>query len=116
LIVERRGKILLPSRKYEEQIIWSISQYLQAMQKIGVQTPIAIMLSLVNAEGTYMGTDSPTDAEVPIDSEFVDCPVILIEEFNTDIPSVLKPMFDCIWNACGFPHSQNYKDGNWNPR
>ena len=33
---------------------------------------------------------------------------------DEDISKLVKPIFDSIWNACGFSHSLNYnKEGIW---
>ena len=53
----------------------------------------------------------------PIDREILVLPDIVIEDYPDCIASTLKPVFDTIWNACGFPRSLNYNDeGEWAPR
>ena len=38
----------------------------------------------------------------------------MIESFDFESSKVMKPIFDAVWNACGYPGSQNYDDsGNW---
>ena len=41
-------------------------------------------------------------------------PDVMIESYNDKIEHILKPIFDTVWNACGFKRSKNYdKDGKW---
>jgi hypothetical protein len=38
----------------------------------------------------------------------------IVQDFSIDPVKVLKPMFDFVWNACGFEESRNFdKDGKW---
>jgi hypothetical protein len=54
---------------------------------------------------------NPTD---PIDRDALLLPDVIAEEFDVDVPKLLKPVFDGLWNACGYPRSLNYDDeGNW---
>ena len=44
-------------------------------------------------------------------------PDVLIENFDNDLIQKLKPLFDIVWNSCGYPRSLNYdNEGNWNPQ
>ena len=41
-------------------------------------------------------------------------PEIVIEDYEVSAKDILRPCFDSIWNACGFPRSLNYNDaGEW---
>lgn len=44
-------------------------------------------------------------------------PEILVESFSEPPGKILRPLFDLVWNACGFPKSKNFDDkGNWFPQ
>ncbi len=43
------------------------------------------------------------DEHHPIDRDTVLLPDILIDSLNVDVPQVMKPIFDAVWNACGLP-------------
>jgi hypothetical protein len=54
------------------------------------------------------------DPGYAIDSETLVLPEALVEDFATPPTQILKPIFDLIWNACGFSGSENFDlDGNW---
>ena len=46
------------------------------------------------------------------------CPdVLMLEDLSKEIDIVLKPLFDSIWNACGYTKSVNFdNEGKFNPR
>jgi hypothetical protein len=53
----------------------------------------------------------------PIKEEHLILPESVVENFNAPLSKVLKPMFDLIWNACGFLKSKNFDDeGNRKPQ
>jgi hypothetical protein len=51
----------------------------------------------------------------PIDRDSLVVPEILVESFDFDAAQIMKPAFDTVWNAAGFPRSMNYdeKTGKW---
>ncbi len=48
--------------------------------------------------------------EHEIDRDILLLPEVIIENYDTTPEDVLKPCFDAMWNACGFPRSPNYDD------
>ena len=49
-----------------------------------------------------------------IDREILLLPETIVESYETKAEKILRPCFDSIWNACGFPKSLNYNDaGDW---
>lgn len=77
-----------------------------------------VMLSLIGVRG-YRMTVPPAafDEGEPIDRDDLVVPEILVEEYETDprsVASLLRPAFDAVWTACGYPRSPNYDpDGRW---
>ena len=35
-------------------------------------------------------------------------PELFVEDFESDVETMLKPIFDQIWNACGYSGPKNY--------
>lgn len=55
--------------------------------------------------------------DYPIDKNILQLPEVYIEDFSNDIATSLKPLFDMIWNACGYERSVNYDEkGEWKGR
>ena len=49
----------------------------------------------------------------PIDRNDLVIPELMLEELNDDPAKVMKPIFDAVWNASGWPRCMNYdNDGN----
>lgn len=50
----------------------------------------------------------------PIDRDVLLVPEVVVEDFNVASDQVMKPIFDAVWNAAGWPGSHNYDNaGNW---
>ena len=49
-----------------------------------------------------------------IDRDVLNIPEVLLERFDESPPELLKPIFDSVWNACGYARSSNYdEDGKF---
>ncbi|MBI5427197.1 MAG: hypothetical protein HZA02_02835, partial [Nitrospinae bacterium] len=41
----------------------------------------------------------------------------LVDNFDEKAETILHPLFDMVWQACGWPQSKNYNDkGEWTGR
>ncbi len=103
--------------RVERTLIHACEHYLRSLQTLGVLPPVAILVTALGWRGFCMAESSdhyvlnPTD---PIDRDALLLPDVIAEEFDVDVPKLLKPVFDGLWNACGYPRSLNYDDeGNW---
>ncbi len=117
LLRSRDSKLFIPSIAYEEELIDSLNVYLKVLQHIKVELPILLFLTLLNVKDYYMYVDPSRYHFIErhaIDRDILLLPETIIENYN-DIPDkILKPCFDAIWNACGFPNSFNYdKENKW---
>ena len=44
-------------------------------------------------------------------------PEVVVESFAEPAAKIVRPLFDLLWNACGYPGSKSFdNDGNWSPR
>ena len=44
-------------------------------------------------------------------------PEIVLEDLSSDPGSILRPIFDTVWQSAGFTRSFNYnKEGKWCPQ
>lgn len=108
-------KPFIPSIAYEKELIQSLHDYLKIMKNLGVELPILIFLTLVGVKGYYMYVGSAIDfRRSPIDRDILLLPEVIVENYDTAPDQTLKPCFDAVWNACGFPKSYNYdEEGKW---
>lgn len=107
----------IASIKYEEDILKHTQQYLNAMRTVGIQPPIIVKLAFLDMKGYCMAVDqryarfgSPTLVE---EKDLV-IPGVLIEDWEIDLGKLYRPVFDSIWNSCGWEGSLNYDaNGTW---
>ena len=51
-----------------------------------------------------------------IDRDTLLLPDVSVESFEVDLPRLLRPVLDALWQAGGWDGSRNYDgEGNWNP-
>lgn len=109
----------LPSEKLERMVIDALKAYRAILPKWGnpEQPDVVVLLSLVRADQMRLGI-SASSMEWP---EPFDRPHVLIPDGlmvgDQKAESVLKPIFDLIWQATGMRGSQSYNEaGEWAPR
>lgn len=110
---EYEGRNVIPDRAYESRVFSYLSQCFQLLQTISCGPPIVIALSLLKTRGLIMGIELYGFDNYPIAEENIILPETVVEDFSTPIGIILKPMFDLVWNACGYRESPNFdSDGN----
>jgi hypothetical protein len=109
----------IPLRSIEEDVIKSLRQYLPALDSLGVPFPLVLACSLLGVKGKGLPQNSQFFRR-PVRSEYdrdqVHFPDVLIEAPKADLPKVLKPVYDAMWQGMGVPQSPSYdKEGKWTP-
>lgn len=116
LLRAEEGKKYIPSIAYERELIKSLSSFLNLGKALGINMPIIIFLTLIGVKGYEMAVDRSrfwSDYH-KIDSDIIQLPEALIESYDIKPVEILRPIFDLIWNACGFERSFNFDEaGNW---
>ena len=110
---ENEGNLSIRGTSYELKLIESSSIYLSALKELNVELPIFIFLTFVGVKGYFMSVGQgmfEERGEYEIDRDIILLPDVIIENYDTALEDVLKPCFDAMWNACGFPRSPNYDD------
>lgn len=106
---------IIPSALYEKEIIFAIKRYLWFLQENQINTPIFVFLTLVGIKGYKMWAGHNirySDEYNKVDKDVINLPDFLIQNYDEDVTNILRPMFDLIWNACGFQKSYNF-DNEW---
>ena len=104
---------------YEVHVVDAVDTYLQGYKLLGLTPPVVIALSLLGCKGACLSAGGqrgwPPDS---IDRDAAVLPEVVIESLDVNVPQVMKPIFDLVWNACGYPYSCNYeqKSGKWQPQ
>ena len=101
---------------YERYAVEAVERYFKGYKLIGLDAPIIISMALLGCKGAYLYTDYDID-DTPIDRDLAILPEVETNSLDEDIPTIMKPIFDAVWNACGHPRSYNYtENGIWNVR
>jgi hypothetical protein len=111
------GKSHVPSERYEQALIAALPRYLSAQETLGVEPPLIVILSLLGVAGYVVSVSSRNrsqNAPYPIDRDVILAPEIELDSFQCDAAAVLRPAFDAVANAGGWPQSPNYNEaGVW---
>ncbi|MGB8310955.1 MAG: DUF4062 domain-containing protein [Halobacteriota archaeon] len=99
--------------EYERGLINSLSNYLDVFKILGVAAPVFFFLTLLGVKG-YRLSRGYKVFDQKIDEDILAIPEKIIEKFDDKPEHILRPCFDYIWNACGYPKCFNYdEEGNW---
>lgn len=117
VVRERNGTRLIPSGSFGDSIITALTAYTEGLRELGIPAPFAVLLTLTGVEGAVLGLVGQYLEEMePIPYDELRLPEISIQEFGTvaDYQSAMRPAFDALWNAIGFPQCTLYDDnGLW---
>ncbi len=114
-------ELIIPSLKFEKEIINRFIRILQIQQQLHLEPPILLFLTLTGVKSYKMAVSQNIRFryhlhDYEIEKDVLLIPEILIENYPTDdnLPVILKPMFDAVWNASGWDESKNLnKNGSW---
>ena len=106
---------IIPSIDFEVSILEALKNYISVQEHLNVDLPIVIMLTLLNVRGVIMDANIGVNASRnPIDREVLLLPEIIVEEFGERPATIMRPIFDSVWNAAGWSRSMNYNEsGEW---
>lgn len=113
ILSSRNDKKYIPSGVYEKEIYYAIKRYLSFLKENNINTPILIFISLIGIKNYSMAVSQNyyfSDKYNNIDTEVINLPEFLVQNYTDEISTLLKPIFDIIWNACGFKGSDNFNN------
>jgi hypothetical protein len=108
---------LIIDPNYEEEVLDALPKYVSVQESYGVEPPLFTMLSLLGVKGYSIKTVTSNfldEPSYPIERDTLLLPEVIVENFAAEWAKVMKPAFDSVWNAAGFPDSGNYSEnGEW---
>lgn len=123
LLAPHNGMLLIPAvsgLNYEQKIVEVVKEYLEFQERVRVEVPILLFLTLIGVNGYEIETSGRYRiryAENKIDRDILQLPEVWIQSYTDSVEKALKGVFDMIWNASGMERSLNYDEmGNWNPK
>lgn len=114
----RDQPLSIPGKAYESELVGKLQEYLLIQGRLDVAPPVFVMLSLLGVSGYIMAVarqlDHSRDCAYQIHLDALVLPEVIVEDFDANPAQVLRPAFDSVWNATGWPRSMNYDEaGEW---
>ena len=112
------GKKNFPVAYIENELIKATGRYLGLFKKMNVPFPIILKLSFLGVKGYKFIFENgiPEFYRKPIDKDLLQLPPQIVENYSVNAEAILRPCFDTLWGAGGFPCDLFYdKDGKWKP-
>jgi hypothetical protein len=120
-VVQRIGiDKVLPNPQLEEKLLQCYPQWLKWLQLLGVMPPVPIMVSFLDVEGCAISNrniERMLSARRAIKQRDLLLHEVLLQKADEPAESVLRPVCDAIWQACGLQRSFNFDgQGHWKPQ
>ena len=116
LLHDPAGQKIIPSVTYEKELLASLSIYLSILKDLHINPPILVFLTIAGVRGFKIENRRTVRApdRYVIDRDVLLLPESFIQTYDTDPKEVLRPLFDLVWNACGYERSYNFDEsGKW---
>ncbi len=111
------GKKYIPSIAYERELLKSLAGYLGVFKNLSISVPVVMFLTFIGIKDFEMAVDRSRfwgNDYYKIDRDILQLPDAFIDSYDIEPKDILKPMFDLVWNACGYTHDYNFDEqGNW---
>jgi hypothetical protein len=102
----------------EEIILDGLRDYVSRYEKNGVELPVVVMASLLSVKGAMLppsATRGNRGSGPAIERDTLLLPDVLLRDYADDLPKLMRPAFDALWQAVGTPRSYCYdENGAWN--
>lgn len=105
MLSNEEKKLVYTTTLVEESVL-SFKRFFDVYKKLGIDPKIVFYMTLVGVKGfSIPHTEFPDFiGEIHnIDRDIIFLPEIVIEDYDISPEKILKPNFDLLWNACGFP-------------
>jgi hypothetical protein len=120
---EEEGESRIDGDKLDEGLIKAVHRYFRLLRDLGVESPVFLLLSLVEVGGYRMlqrGIQRYPSELSPVDRDALLVPEVLVPSLEQDLHALqrhMRPLLDAVWNSVGVPRSPHYDEsGNWKSR
>lgn len=98
-------------------LVGAVKQYLAVLRSMEAGEPVYAFAAICNAAGSrlrYRGGDGLPYETVPFPGELIALPEVLLDETIGDVPTLLRPLLNTVWNAYGQLRCDLYNgEGGW---
>lgn len=108
------GANVIPWPDLEKELTEQTRRYLKCLQTLNLDPPISIALTLVNVHNySISGSQFPSFPSPPLDRELLAIPETIVESYSIEVPRIMKPLFDVLWQSRGRDRSDSFdEEGN----
>jgi hypothetical protein len=108
----------IPMYAFEESVLHYFTKVMDYFKSLNIQPPVYFSISLINVLGYSIPVNNSVynlvGGKSVIDTDIVKLPESIINDFDIKPESVLQPMYNIIYNACGLEKSNNFDEqGNF---
>lgn len=112
------GRTILAAEWFEGQVLDVLPSHIQLLRDCGAQPPVIILLSVAGVGGIRLqfgGMRELVREERPAyPKDILRAPEVVVNDLAAGPAALMKPVFDAVWNAFGFPRSESYDaSGAW---
>jgi hypothetical protein len=108
ILHNKDGGRLFPTGAVERELITAMEVYLHAYKGLQIEPPIIVMISLIGVRGYFIMAVQGNDQRDSFDRDALLLPDLMIEDPSVSVETLLKPAFDAMWQASGWPRCFNY--------
>lgn len=101
--------------RIEPHVINVAKRCLPVLVEAGAEFPFTMTVTVVGMKGLTGPRDKWGEGpKVPLPRDVVFLPDVVVEAADADLPAMLRPMFDAVWQSLGYDRSLSYdSDGTW---
>ena len=104
----------IATKKTERWLFRSCIEMLRLLQKLGVEPPILVSLSLLGFKDCWISPSTDVFADDrggPIDRAVLNIPEVSLESYppNDELPDLLRSILDTLWNSAGHLQWDGYE-------
>jgi hypothetical protein len=119
ILPDENNTFFLPSTIFEQNLFEGLRNYFSFYKAICVDYPVFVFVTLINYKGVHFAVDFTSRLAYNssiIDRYILPIPEVLVESSQLNFHAILRPIFDILWNTCGFERCLHYdSDGNYKP-
>jgi hypothetical protein len=105
---------LLPATPVEVDLMDGLKSYFDRTGRMGVQPPLIVLASLLGVRDCRIFKTSFNETSHSVDRDDLILPDVMVEDFDKEPATWLRPVFDAIWQAAGMEGSPNFNElGEW---
>ena len=108
----------IPSFVFEDELIKLLKNCIYIHQNLSVVAPSTLIISLTGVKGYRLAVNQKLDRWGEhthlIDRDSLILPEVVIEDYFVEPATLLRPIFDALWNSAGWARSFGYDEaGQW---